>query len=69
MDEKFPRLEIYEDEHGEWRFRVVAENEEIVLAATQGYRDEHDALRGYRDAMGVVARIPVAAHHVPRDAG
>ena len=41
--------EIYEDVAGEWRWRVRAENGEIV-AEGESYTRKHDALRGLADA-------------------
>lgn len=37
--------EIFRDEAGEWRFRVLGENHEIV-ATSEGYTRPEDAERG-----------------------
>ena len=38
-----PKVEIYRDSAGEWRFRAVAGNGEIV-AVGEGYKNEGDAV-------------------------
>lgn len=40
------RYEVFEDSAGQYRFRLVAVNGEIVGPASQGYRDRTDARRG-----------------------
>jgi uncharacterized protein YegP (UPF0339 family) len=38
------RLELYKDAAGEWRWRVVAGNGEIVADSSEGYHNRADAL-------------------------
>lgn len=39
-------FQVYEDEGGEWRWRLVAGNGRIIAASGEGYRDKHDCLHG-----------------------
>lgn len=43
------KYRIYEDEAGEWRFQLIADNGENVGPASEGYRDKTDAKRGALD--------------------
>ena len=45
------RYEVFEDEAGEFRFRLIASNGRIVGPASQGYRDRTDARRGALDHL------------------
>lgn len=47
------RFEIFEDDAGEFRFRVRASNGEVVHAS-EGYRDATDARRGIEDLVRTV---------------
>lgn len=48
-----PKFEIFKDVSGEYRYRAVASNGEI-LCVSEGYRDARDARRGTR-ALRVAA--------------
>lgn len=47
-------IEYFEDEAGEWRYRVKARNGE-PLATSEGYRDKTDAKRGFEALARAVA--------------
>ena len=56
------RFEFYGDARGEWRWRLLAGNGEIVADSSEGYTTKHGARRavlrfvtGVRDAMIVTA--------------
>ncbi|HEX8688408.1 MAG TPA: DUF1508 domain-containing protein [Pyrinomonadaceae bacterium] len=38
------RFQVYEDEAGEWRWRLLAGNGRIIAAAGEGYRHRQDCL-------------------------
>ena len=40
-----PRYEVFEDDAGEWRWRLIAGNGEVV-AQSEGYTRKEDAARG-----------------------
>lgn len=40
---KLTRIELYEDNAGEWRCRIRALNGEVIFASTEGYKDKDDA--------------------------
>lgn len=46
------KYEVYEDKRGEWRWRRLAANGQIVGASSEGYKDKKDAQknmkRGYK---------------------
>lgn len=48
-----PTVDIYEDEAGEHRWRVVAANGETV-AQGEGHRDRHDAERAFDTAARII---------------
>jgi uncharacterized protein YegP (UPF0339 family) len=48
-------IDYFEDEGGEWRYRVKAANGE-PLVTSEGYRDETDARRGYHALERAIAR-------------
>ncbi len=41
-----PRFEVYEDNAGEWRWRLVAPNGEIIADSGEGYVTKQGARRG-----------------------
>ncbi len=43
-----PRFEVFADSAGEWRWRLVATNEEIIAASGEGYASKQGAKRGAR---------------------
>jgi len=43
-----PRFELYEDGAGEWRWRLVAANGEIIADSGEGYTTKQGAERGIR---------------------
>lgn len=45
--------EIFQDEHGEWRFRVKGRNGEVV-ATSEGYTRSADAERGLNDLRRIL---------------
>lgn len=42
------RVEVYEDEGGQWRYRVKAANGQVVSTPGQGYARKDGALRAAR---------------------
>lgn len=38
-----PKLEIYKDKSGEWRWRITANNNDIIGASCEGYKNKADA--------------------------
>lgn len=54
-----PYVEIYEDVAGNWRYRVVGGNGEIV-AASEPYASKSNATRGFADLCRIVNEV--AAH-------
>ena len=48
------KIVLYKDTVGEWRFRIIAANGEIV-AASQGYKNKASCLKGV-DAVVKVAK-------------
>ncbi len=51
-----PRIEVYRDTAGQWRYRVLAANGE-TLAASEGYTRRADAQRGARDLLATAAQV------------
>lgn len=42
------KTEFYQDDAGKWRWRTVAENNEIVAASSQGFASEGGAIENYK---------------------
>ena len=38
-----PKIEFYTDTQGEWRWRIVAENGEIIGASSEGFASKRNA--------------------------
>lgn len=45
-------VEFYKDKAGEWRWRAVAGNQEIVGTSGEGYKNEQDAVTEARQLFG-----------------
>ena len=41
-----PRFEVYEDNAGEWRWRLIATNGNIIADSGEGYTSKQGAKRG-----------------------
>jgi uncharacterized protein YegP (UPF0339 family) len=80
MTDEAPRLELRERVDGLWDWHLVASNGEELCGTQQGYRDQHDAHRGFDDTLTALAALiypvclPVGddgftfgAHHVRID--
>ncbi len=52
------KFEVYEDSAGEWRWRGIAGNGEIIADSSEGYTRKYDAERA-RDRAIELARIEV----------
>lgn len=39
-----PKYEYYKDKNGEWRWRVIAKNGEIIGASSEGFYDKSYAV-------------------------
>jgi hypothetical protein len=46
-----PRFELFQDSAGEWRWRLVATNEQIIAASGEGYTSKQGAKRGIRSVQ------------------
>lgn len=55
------KFEVYQDEAGEWRWRLVAANGEKVADSGEGYTRERDARRAIARIRGEVWNAPVVA--------
>ncbi len=47
---KLPKIQIFQDVAGEFRWRIVAGNGEVVASSGEGFRDKTDVLRAVRRA-------------------
>jgi amphi-Trp domain-containing protein len=45
------RFELFEDQAGEWRWRLVHRNGNIVATSGEGYTRKHNARKGLRSVM------------------
>lgn len=60
MSQKTPRLQVYQDQAGEWRWRLRAANSGIVCDSSEGYKTRHGAVQ----AVEALYRILAAAEIV-----
>jgi len=51
-------FQLYRDQAGQWRWRVVAKNGRILADCGEGYRSRADALNGARAARRALATAP-----------
>lgn len=57
------RFEVFQDEAGEWRWRLVAANGE-PLATSEGYTRKGDAIRAVGDLREAVSEAAVQVYEV-----
>lgn len=57
------RFEVFQDDAGEWRWRLVAANGE-PLATSEGYTQKGDAIRGVSDLRHAVAESATQVYEV-----
>ena len=48
-----PKVEIYVDQAGEWRWRLVARNGETIASSGEGFTRKWSARRAARKALGI----------------
>lgn len=56
-----PRFELYTDGAGEWRWRLVATNEEIIATSGEGYVSKQGAERGIESVKRAVPKAKIRA--------
>lgn len=56
---KNPRFELYTDNADEWRWRLVATNEEIIATSGEGYVSKQGAERGIKSVKRAVPKAEV----------
>lgn len=57
MSDQRAHVEYYQDAAGEWRWRVVAANGQIVGVPGEGYTRKADAERGFGDHVSAIGQI------------
>jgi uncharacterized protein YegP (UPF0339 family) len=55
-----PQFEIYEDSAGEWRWRLIAANGNIIADSGEGYNSKQGARRGIESVKRCVPDAEVA---------
>jgi uncharacterized protein YegP (UPF0339 family) len=54
-----PRFKVYEDERGEWRWRLVSPNGRIIADSGEGYLDARNCLHGIQIVKACAANARV----------
>jgi uncharacterized protein YegP (UPF0339 family) len=54
-----PRFKVYEDERGEWRWRLVSPNGKIIADSGEGYLDVKNCLHGIQIIKACAANAQV----------
>lgn len=54
-----PAFELFEDGAGEWRWRLVASNGNIVADSGEGYSSKQGAKRGIESVKRIAPAAPV----------
>jgi uncharacterized protein YegP (UPF0339 family) len=54
-----PRFELYTDGAGEWRWRLVATNEEIIATSGEGYVSKQGAERGIESVRRAIPNAEI----------
>jgi uncharacterized protein YegP (UPF0339 family) len=57
-------FDLYEDDAGEWRWRLVHDNGNVIADGGQGYSSRRTALRGIRSVKTNVLEAPIEEHRV-----
>lgn len=52
---KYPRFVIYEDQAGEWRWRLVAGNGRVVADGSESYVSRSNVVRAVRRVVELAA--------------
>jgi len=52
-------VEVYRDAKDEWRWRLLADNGEIVADSAEGYKVEADCLHGLRVATKLLVEAAI----------
>jgi len=55
---------VYEDAAGEWRWRLVHDNGNVIAEGGQGYTTKRRALSGIESVKENVPEAPVEVHRV-----
>jgi len=59
------KVEIYGDRHGEWRWRVIASNGNIVADGGEGYTTRAGAIRGWGSFVTRAQRAEIIGRDLP----
>lgn len=54
-----PTFELYQDSAGEWRWRLVAENGNIIADSAEGYSSKQGAKRGIESVKRTAGQAEV----------
>jgi uncharacterized protein YegP (UPF0339 family) len=54
-----PRFELFLDNAGEWRWRLIVSNDEIIADSAEGYASKQGAKRGIRSVKRVATNAEV----------
>lgn len=46
------RVEFYQDDAGEFRFRIVAKNNKILAVSSEGYKNSEDCFKAFELIIG-----------------
>lgn len=57
-------FELYEDHAGEWRWRLVHDNGNIIADGGQGYASKRRALDGIESVKNNAAEAPIEEHRI-----
>ena len=57
-------FELYEDRAGQWRWRLVHDNGNIIADSGQGYSSKHAAKKGIESVKANASDAPVEEHLV-----
>ncbi len=53
------KIAYYKDERGEWRWRLRAENNEIIAASSEGYKHFTDARKNIQDINNFFDKVVI----------
>lgn len=63
------QLDFYQDKAGKWRWRLLAQNGNIILASTQGYTTLASAGKNIARAQAMLGSLAVARFEVTAPIG
>lgn len=54
---RLPKIDVYQDSQQEWRWRIIAENNKIIGASSEGYSSKENCVKNLRLVEEAIAQV------------